>query len=80
MAFRDGFPEYNYGSSIRPASWVSGTVIRGSRHAGTRKGETFNAGNRTVIENRVEGRVRSFTVIGSDGRAEARLAPDARVW
>lgn len=73
-------PEYNYGSTVRRTQWVSGTVTRGKRHANTVKGQTFNAGGRTVIENRVEGRVRDFTVIGSDGRAEARLAPDAQMY
>ena len=80
MTFQPQQPEYNYGSTVRPASWVSGTIVRGIRRTNTRKGETFNAGNRTVIENRVEGRVRSFTVLGSDGKAEARLAPDARIF
>lgn len=72
--------DYNYGADVRQTRWVQGTVIRGSRHAGTRKGTTFNAGGRVVIENRMDGRVRSFSVIGRDGRREATLAPDANLW
>ena len=71
---------YNYGADVRQSRWVKGTVIRGSRLANTRKGEQFSAGDRVVIENRMDGRVRSFSVIGHDGRREATLAPDAQVW
>lgn len=73
--------DYNYGSTVTPrVDWVQGTVIRGSKRHNTRKGQTFNAGGRKVITNRVNGRVRSITVLAADGTREAQLAPDARLW
>lgn len=71
---------YHYGSTVRSTLSVQGTVTRGRVSAGTRKGQTFTANGRTVIENRVEGKIRDFTVLDSNGRAEARIAADSIVF
>lgn len=67
---------YGYVGHVRTARSVAGTVEQGGN--GFRKGDPFVQPFRTtVLENRVNGSIRSFTVLDSTGRRITRLGPDA---
>lgn len=72
-------PNYSYTSTRFNARQVTGTVSEGKVKAGTRKGESFSANDREVIENRKNGVLTSVSVL-SGGVTVARLSPDARIW
>lgn len=70
----------NYGYRAIPArvNGIAGTIQRGSIARGQRKGQNFvHNGAVDIVENRVNGKMTSVTVLDIDGRARARLYPDA---
>lgn len=70
--------DYAYASHRRSASQIIGTVERAPRGSAWRKGETFTAiASTPIIENRVNGELRSVTVLDSlTGRKVVRLRGD----
>lgn len=69
---------FDYRSVPVTSPRVSGVILRGSVARGQRKGEPFvRNGQTSVILNRVNGEIRSVTVLNPDGSAAARLDPSA---
>lgn len=71
---------YNYRSITVPApSGVAGSILRGSLKRHQRKGQAFSTTlPSTVLLNRVNGEIRSVTVLNRAGEAIARLDPSAK--
>jgi hypothetical protein len=66
--------DYGYASHRRFASQIIGTVESAPKGSAWKKGETFTAiASTPIIENRVNGELRSVTVLNSDGRKVVRL-------
>lgn len=73
-----GTVNYGYRSIPVHTNRVSGTIAKGSVARKQRKGDAFvRNGQQVVVLNRVNGEIRSVTVLNPDGTAAARLGADA---
>lgn len=72
--------DYGYRSITVPApSGVAGSILRGNLKRHQRKGQAFATTlPSTVLLNRVNGEIRSVTVLNRAGEAVARLDPTAK--
>ena len=72
--------DYGYRSITTRVPAVAGVIERGSVERGQRKGQRFVLTSPTNIRLNMKGmQVTSVTVLSSDGRALARLAPNTVV-
>ena len=72
--------DYGYRSITTRVPAVAGVIERGSVKRGQRKGQRFVLTSPTNIRLNMKGmQVTSVTVLSSDGRALARLAPNTVV-
>lgn len=69
-------PDYTYTGHTFPVNAIAGRVVEGR---GTiRKGSMYRSPARaSVIANRLDGQVRSYTVLDKDGRRVCKVAPDS---
>lgn len=72
--------DFGYAAHRRTVNGISGLISEGNRSLGTVKGAPFvTVATTTILENRVNGSLRSVTVLDANGRATARLdGPTAR--
>lgn len=72
--------DYGYRSITTRVPGVGGVIERGSRARGQRKGQRFVLTSPVDVRLNMRGmQVTSVTVLSSDGRALARLAPNTVV-
>lgn len=69
---------YGYRSIRTTVPGIAGTIARGNVKSMQRKGQRWShLRNVDIIINRVDGNVSHITVLDKDGKALARLSPDA---